>query len=81
MPVTTYSEGEYKALASENKRLRAQVEELEAKRPQWALGYTSDSVAAQCSSAALQNVWNVLRVNNQSQCMEALRKLVEYAHP
>jgi hypothetical protein len=44
---------EREALAAENERLRKRVDALEAFRPQWAMGYSSDSVAAQATLSKL----------------------------
>ena len=50
---------------------------LETLRPLWAQGYSSDSVAAQASSNALAEIWEILGVNNQTDAMEKLRELVQ----
>jgi len=64
-------------LAAKCADLTSRLESAERMRPQWAKGYTSDSVAAQTSSAALQQVWSLLGVDNQTQCMQALKRLIE----
>lgn len=51
------------------------ISALEALRPQWAQGYTSDSIAAQSSSAALSSIWALLGASNQTECMIKLREL------
>ena len=48
---------------------------LEVLRPVWAQGWTSDGEAAQASSAALSEIWEFLEVANQTDAMEALKKL------
>jgi hypothetical protein len=58
---------------------RAQVAAIEQLRPQWAQGYTSDSMAAQASTAALSQVWTLLGVDNQTDAMQKLRNIVEVA--
>ena len=49
------------------------VAALESLRPHWAQGYSSDSLAAQSSSAALSQIWTELGVDNQTDAMEVLR--------
>lgn len=51
------------------------IEVLEAMRPHWAKGYSSDSVAAQVSHAALSDIWKLLGVDNQTQAMLRLEEL------
>ncbi len=55
--------------------LHQKLEDMERLRPLWAQGYSSDSVAAQATSAALTQIWGVLGVSNQTQAMERLREL------
>lgn len=55
---------------------RVQLGALEALRPHWAKGFTSDSVAAQVSAAALSQFWVALGATNQTEAMEKLRALV-----
>lgn len=43
-------------------------------RPRWAQGYSSDSVAAQCSQAALSEIFKKLGVTNQTEAMQALEE-------
>jgi len=64
-------------LAAENKALRDQVERLEKLRPHWAKGYTSDGVAAQCATGALQSLWDLLGAKHQTEAMQKLRALTE----
>lgn len=48
---------------------------LEKLRPVWAEGWSDDSVAAQCSAAALAQLWELLEVTDQTAAVLALRKL------
>ena len=57
--------------------LQRSVTALETLRPAWAMGHTSDSVAAQASAAALAQVWRALGAANQTEAMVALRGLQE----
>lgn len=52
------------------------VAHLEALRPHWAQGYTSDSIAAQCCLDATLALWKLLGVNNQTEAVIRLRKLL-----
>ncbi|MGF9564140.1 hypothetical protein AAIH70_11555 [Neorhizobium sp. BT27B] len=54
----------------------AKIEALEAMRPHWAKGYSSDSIAAQVSAGSLNQVWKLLGVDNQTAAMMKLRELV-----
>lgn len=58
---------------AEIERLRRSIEGYEALRPLWAQGYTSDSAAAQATSAALASIWEFLGVDNQTDAMAKLR--------
>lgn len=49
---------------------------LEAMRPMWAQGWTSDGQAAQASAAALSELWQLLGVDNQTDAMEKLQGLL-----
>lgn len=51
---------------------------LESLRPHWAQGYTSDSVAAQASTAALSQLWGMLKVESQTDAVQALQALLDY---
>jgi len=53
----------------------ARNEALEAMRPHWAMGYSSDGIAAQVSAAALNQLWSLLGVNNQTAAVTKLREL------
>ena len=75
-----------KKCAKEIRRLKRLVNELErsnialeALRPVWAQGWSSDSQAAQASAAALSEIWGFLDVLNQTDAMESLKNLVEKA--
>ena len=78
MPITVYSEKEYRQLQLELTNANKALRGLELLRPQWAMGYTSDSMAAQASSGALQHVYNALEVTNQTECMGKLIHLVSF---
>jgi hypothetical protein len=52
---------------------------LEAMRPHWAQGYTSDSMAAQAKTTALSEIWEFLNVKNQTAAMAKLRELRKLA--
>jgi len=56
-------------------RLEEEVEALESLRPHWAQGYTSDSQAAQASTAAKSEMWDLLEVDNQTEAMMKLKRL------
>lgn len=55
----------------------ARLATLEAMRPHWAQGYTSDSTAAQASTAALSQLWGLLGVTSQTEAVAALKTLLE----
>lgn len=57
----------------------AAIEGLEAMRPHWAKGYSSDGIAAQVTCAALNQIWSLLGVDNQTAAMQRLRELVSQA--
>lgn len=57
-------------------KLQERIAALEALRPHWAQGYTSDGVAAQVTTAALNGLWGLLGVKNQTEAMDKLRALV-----
>jgi len=75
MPVTFYSSDEYGDILAENVRLKQSLKVTEDMRPQWAQGFTSDSVAAQVTSAALRDIWDLMEVTNQTDCMRRIRIL------
>lgn len=45
---------------------------MEALRPVWAQGFSSDSQAAQAHGAALAQLWGILGVDNQTAAVERL---------
>lgn len=59
---------------AEQRALRAEAT-LEALRPVWAQGFSSDSVAAQGLGNAVSEMWGILGVKNQTEAMERLRFL------
>jgi allophanate hydrolase subunit 1 len=48
------------------------VASAEAHRPLWAMGYTSDSIAAQSTSAALTQIWKAIGAKDQTDAMRRL---------
>lgn len=79
MGVTFYPEVYVEELAGKLDALKQEVTVLESLRPHWAQGYTSDSLAAQSSIAALSQVWDLLGVDNQTAAMQKLRDLLGVA--
>jgi hypothetical protein len=67
--------GRIEALTAERDRLSSEVDTLELLRPHWAQGYSSDSVAAQASTAALVAFWEILGVSDQTSAINALKAL------
>lgn len=57
--------------------LRLSVKTLEDLRPHWAKGYSSDSMAAQASTAALSDIWTAIGASNQTECMDKIASLLE----
>lgn len=68
---------ELRRLHEVTKRQEGEIHALEKFRPHWAMGYTSDSVAAQASTAALSNIWEILEARNQTEAVMKLRRLHE----
>ena len=64
-------------LEAEQDRLSSKVDTLELLRPHWAQGYSSDSVAAQASTAALVAFWEILGVSDQTSAINALKALTD----
>ena len=62
------------ALLADRDAALTKAKHLESLRPIWAQGYTSDSVAAQMTSAALTEIWRALGVENQTDAMAKLRQ-------
>ncbi len=77
MPKIFYTEDEYKSLKHEKEQLEKRVNGLQALRPSWAQGFTSDSVAAQTSSAALYTLWAKLKVSNQTEAVMKLDNIIK----
>jgi hypothetical protein len=77
MPKIFYTEDEYESLKYENQQLTTKLAALEELRPQWAQGFSSDSQAAQTTSAALYALWAKLRVSEQTSAMRVLNILIE----
>lgn len=75
MPLTYYTEAEVQVLKERIRQLSATNEALEALRPVWAQGWTSDSAAAQASGNALARLWGELGVSNQTEAMQRMRQL------
>ncbi len=80
MPQVFYTQEEY--IAAEQRALLAEERNatLESLRPQWAQGFTKDSVAAQVSSGALAEIWALLGVDNQTQAIATIRHLLCLNH-
>lgn len=55
---------------------RSTIEVLEAARPHWAQGYTSDGQAAQASSGALSALWKLLGAKHQTEAVQNLERLL-----
>jgi hypothetical protein len=55
--------------------LRGKLERLEAMRPHWAKGYSSDGIAAQTTCVALNELWSMLGVKSQTDAVAALETL------
>jgi hypothetical protein len=80
MPVIYYTEQEYLSLKDEIDLTTKRLAAAEALRPQWAMGYSDDSIAAQLSTSALTQIYGVLGVQNQTQCIEKLHRLINIAY-
>lgn len=59
-------------LVEELNCVRAQLASAERERPEWAKGYGSVSVAAQVSTAALMQLWDLLGVSDQTAAVAKL---------
>lgn len=55
----------------------AQIAHFEQVRPRWAMGYTTDSQAAQATTAALTDLHQMLNTNNHSEAVSRLQELIE----
>ena len=49
---------------------------LEKLRPHWAKGYSSDSIAAQSKTDALNSIWSLLKVNNQTHALCKIKSMM-----
>lgn len=56
----------------EKQELLDRITNLEELRPEWAQGYSSDSIAAQTSFAALHELWKILGAKNQTEAVKIL---------
>lgn len=56
-------------------QLREQVAAEIKQRPKWAYGFSNDSVAAQVAMSALQSIWEILGVSDQTAAMQELKRL------
>jgi hypothetical protein len=75
-PLAELVQGYNSDVANQLQELRRTLAVLEAARPHWAKGYTSDGVAAQCLQAALSTLWGLLGVSNQTQAVQAVKNLM-----
>jgi hypothetical protein len=80
MPVIYYTEHEYLSLKDKLDLAEKRLAAAEALRPQWAMGYSNDSMAAQTATSALIQIYGVLGVQNQTQCIEKLHRLINIAY-
>lgn len=62
---------------TKKKELRERIARLEKLRPHWAQGFTDDSVAVQCATDALQALWDLLGVDNQTDAVKTLTELIQ----
>ncbi|MES2783604.1 MAG: hypothetical protein V4657_12480 [Pseudomonadota bacterium] len=76
-PVENYIETAEAIICELRLELKQQKEYIESMRPHWAQGYSDDSMAAQASTGALAEVWDMLGVKNQTDCMARLRERFE----
>ena len=65
-----------KLKAQYTSNLREQAKYYEERRPHWAKGYTSDSVAAQAHLDCTVAMWELLGADNQTQAMATLGSLI-----
>jgi hypothetical protein len=52
-------------------RLENQLQGEIFRRPEWAQGYTDDSIAAQVTSGSIRQLWKALGANNQTEAIQA----------
>lgn len=57
--------------------MRAKIENAECMRPHWAMGFSSDSVAAQAKTVALDQLWQLLHVRDQTSAVQRLREVLD----
>ena len=76
MPTIYYTVREYDAVKKQVHRLSQQVQVLESLRPVWAMGHTDDDITRSTQAGALAAVWDLLGVSDQTQCMQALKRLL-----
>lgn len=76
MPKIFYTQDEYDSLKYEHEQLKARHAAVEAMRPAWAKGYTSDGVAAQGFSNALYAIWRRLGVADQTSALRVINEFV-----
>lgn len=75
-PINNYIEESERLICELRLKLKQEKEYSESMRPHWAQGYSSDSMAAQASTSALSEVWDLIGVKDQTACMEKLRLLI-----
>lgn len=78
-PITELLEATRVFVEEADQRANDAKEVMEELRPVWALGFTSDSEAAQSTGNALAEIWKTLGVKNQTECMVALHALIQFA--
>lgn len=54
---------------------KGKIDQLEAQRPFWAKGYSSESIAAQTLVAALSQLWAIMGVTSQTEAVLTLKSL------
>lgn len=79
MPITYYTEEEFQRLVRHKDSLTEQVDVLESLRPVWAHGFTPEGRAEQSACNALSGVWTLLGVTNQTECVQAIQRLLQIA--
>ena len=79
MPKIFYTEDEFDHLKFEFDKLTNKVADLEILRPIWALSTTPTpgSLAEYSTSAALYTIWAMLKVTNQTECVQKLDALIQ----
>lgn len=63
-------------VATATRRAEETQKAMDELRPVWAHGWSTDSEAAQASSNALAQLWEMLGVDNQTTAVEELQKLI-----